>query len=267
LRVCALGNSHLAALRSGWAACGASYPDLDITWFGAMRDGMTHLRLQNGALRPQRPEVEESFAWTSGGRREVVLADYDAFLLVGMGLSFTLLARLYHANRTMTQSQALPFRRLVSRAVFDAASEGLVTHSLALSLARMIRRTVQVPLLLVADPLPGESAAQGKEAALWQHLARDPDGTALLARFAAQSSEAATRLQAGFVPQPDETRAAPPFTADRLRRGAVRMLAGGDTPFEEEDTGHMGPEYGSQVLAAVARRLMTPLLQTNTTWA
>lgn len=253
-RLCAIGNSHLAALRGAWDL-GNQPPGLQATWFGAMRDGIARLRLVDGALRANTPDLADSLAWTSGGRREIVLGDYDAFLLVGLGLSFTSLARLYGANRTPAQSQELRVRRLVSSAVFDAATTGLVRDSLSLSLARIIRRVTPAPILVLADPLPGEIAAHGKEASLWTHLAANADGADLMRRFHNTAEKEASSAGAIFLPQPDATRAAPPFSHDRLRRGAVRMRATGDTPFEDEDPGHMGPEYGTHVLAAAAQLL------------
>lgn len=256
LRLCAIGNSHLAALRSGWGLCAAAYPAVQATWFGAMWDGIAQLRRVGGALRADHvPKVEATLAWTSGGLRQVVFEDYDAFLLVGLGLSFTSLARLYGTNRTLSQSKALPFKRLLSEAAFEAASKGLVQGSQSLALAGVIREATPKPLLLVPDPLPSEAAAKGPEAALWRHLASDADGASLLARFAAQAQNAARSVNAVFIPQPPETRASPPFTHDRLRRGAVRMKPSGDTLFEETDIGHMGPEYGAAVISSAVAAL------------
>jgi hypothetical protein len=252
LRLCAIGNSHLAALRSGWGLCAAVHPAMQVTWFGAMWDGIAQLRRVGGALRADHvPKVEATLAWTSGGLRQVVFEDYDAFLLVGLGLSFTSLARLYGANRTLSQSKALPFKRLLSEAAFEAASKGLVHGSPSLTLACVIREATMKPLLLVPDPRPSEAAANGPEAALWRHLASYANGGNLLARFAAQAQNAAKSVNAVFVPQPPETCANPPFTHDRLRRGAVRMKPSGDTLFEETDVGHMGPEYGVSVINSV----------------
>jgi hypothetical protein len=225
------------------------------TWFGAVRDGMSRVRRSGGTLRATTPEVEESFAWTSGGLREVVVAEYDAFLLVGLGFSFTSLARLYRDYRTPAQSQALRKRHAISGAAFDVAADGLVRGSLGMTLARVIRGITNRPILIAADPLPGEAAARGKEAELWQHLAAHPDGAALFAQFNAQAEREAKAAGITFLPQPAETRAALPYTRDALRRGAVRMRATGDTPFEEEDVGHMGPDYGAALLAVALGRL------------
>lgn len=82
-----------------------------------------------------------------------------------------------------------------------------------------------------------------------------PDGAALLSRFAGDAEAAAAELGALFLPQPASTRVGPVFTPDALRRGAVRMKPTGDTPFEDTDVGHMGPDYGTAVLAAVAEAL------------
>lgn len=160
LRICAIGNSHLAALRSGWSLCAADHPGLQITWFGAMWDGIAELRRVDRSLcATHAPEVEATLAWTSGGLRQIVLDDYDAFLLAGLKLSFTSLARLYGGSRTLLQSQDPPAKRLISRAVFDAASQGLIRGSQSLTLARSIREATESRLVLIPDPLPGEAAA------------------------------------------------------------------------------------------------------------
>jgi hypothetical protein len=261
LRLCGIGNSHLAAVRSGWDICGSEHVGLHPTWFGAMRNGMSKVRRLDGSLRATSKAVEDTFAWTSGGRTEIVAADYDAFLLVGLGFSFTSLARLYRGYRTIYQSQALKKRHFISRAVFEEASTGLVRGSLGMALARVLRRMTTCPILLVADPLPSEAALHGKEAELWRHLAIDPDGMALFDLFNAQAERECAAAGLSFVPQPLATRAALPLTKDELRRGAVRMNPAGDTPFDGEDVGHMGPGYGVEVLGAVAARLTTEYLQ------
>jgi hypothetical protein len=251
LRICMVGNSHLAALRDGWKIHYYDRQMLLPTWFGAPRDALGRLRLADGKLVTSSQELKDSLAWTSGGLNEIDLKNYDAFALVGLGLTFTTLARLYRDCRAPGQSRTLGFRRLISHSVFEAALKGQIHNSLALVLSRVIRRASEKPIYLICDPLPAENARDGKEAKLWRHLEADEDGADLLKRFTIEVELAAREASATVIWQPKETRAGRLFTRGDLRKGAMRLRINQEVEFDDEEYSHLGPQYGVAMLSAL----------------
>jgi len=216
---------------------------------------MGALRLVDGKLRPSTDELKQSLLWTSQGLDEIVIDQYDAFVLVGLGLSFTTLARMYGQLRVPCQSKELPYRRLISQQVFDLALEGQVRNSLSLVIARLLRHATEAPILIIPDPMPAERAQSSKEATLWRHLAVSRDGTTLRQCFYNQSEACALQVRADILFQPERTMAGVIFSRDELCKGATRLREDEASHFDDNEFGHLGPQYGVEMISALRGRL------------
>lgn len=255
-RVCILGNSHLAALRDAWSEHSEKFPDLVPTWFGASRDQLGNMVARKGLLRPKTQRLAESLKWTSGGLEFLDPRNYDAFVIVGLGPSFTAAARIYRAFRTSTQSQDPKPRYLISQAGYHATLDGQVVSSVAIVLAGLVRSLTDAPIFVISDPLPAENALESRERALWSQLLATGDGAKLLSQFLRLTSARVHELPATYIEQPEQTRAQQMFSRDDLRRGAARMREDGDIAFTDEDYGHLGPEYGLAMLRELEQRIL-----------
>lgn len=255
-RLCILGNSHLAAFRDAWAQYGEKFPNMVPTWFGASRDQLGNMVARKGLLRPKTQRLAESLKWTSGGLDFVNPSEYDAFVIVGLGPSFTAVARNYRAFRTLEQSQEPQPRYLISPAAHHASIVGEIAGSVAMVLAGLIRGLTDAQIFIVSDPLPAENALDSRERGLWKPLRDTGDGEKLLLQFLQLASTQAQELPATYIAQPEHTRAQRIFSSDALRRGAARMREdGNDVAFTDEDYGHLGPEYGLIMLRELERRI------------
>lgn len=86
LRLCILSNSHAGALKQGWDKISDLYRDkLEITFFAQRHHGMKSLAVSDEALVPKTEKLRAALEFTSGGRSYIDPADYDIFLVFGLG--------------------------------------------------------------------------------------------------------------------------------------------------------------------------------------
>jgi hypothetical protein len=134
MKICVLGNSHVASLKQGWDQLSTDYPGFELTFFASRQNGLRGLRLDGQSLVPSTPALTNNIAFTSGGKEAVVLADYDVFLTYGLGLSVPLL--------TKSLSSAVK-----SRTCLDAFE-----RSLSSWLCRLIRKGSDAPIYIGHNP-------------------------------------------------------------------------------------------------------------------
>lgn len=142
MRICVIGNSHAAALKSGWDRIGPDWPDRSLTFFAAIGMRLRHLQSDGAVLRSDHAALKQNMAATSGGSTEIDLSAYDLFLIAGLLLEVPLTdPRQSAAVRTFARNAA--------------------RNSLAVQLARMVRKGTDRPIVLLPEPL--KSASQDSE--------------------------------------------------------------------------------------------------------
>lgn len=259
LRLCLIGDSHLAALRLGWQA--APLPGLAPRFFPVRAAHLSELAPEGGTLRVTGPGARADWA-AFGVTAPPRLASFDLFAVVGGGFgSFRAIdiyararfAALPDAHRATAQEGG---PALVSRGAFVAATADCIARApgprLALALARACPGR---PVLLVAQPAPlAPQGAVPPPLALHAWAERVGDGPGLHAAL----EEAAARVagRAGVLPlwQPEETRRGALFTDPRLGAGAPRLDPDVTDAQPAGDFLHANAAYGAQVMAALAAR-------------
>lgn len=222
LRVCVIGNSHAGALRRGWEALRPEPDGIRPTFFASPGRSLAHLRQEDGRLVPTLPSVARYLALTSGGPTNIVLADFDAFVLAGLAF---LLPR--------------PDRRH-SAAVRYATCHDAWSASLSARLVGLIRQASAAPVLVAHNPLPTERSAPAR---------LDPMGyEATLA--ALQDDIVPPGVQ--LLPQPAATRTDDWLTRAEFRSGAATLLGEG---VPDHDTTHMNARFGELWWGAALDRL------------
>jgi hypothetical protein len=86
MKICIIGNSHVAALKLAWVnhfdkRC---KKDNDITFFASPGNSLRSLKLENNKLIPDSEQLKKNLRATSGGKSFIELASYDVFLLYGL---------------------------------------------------------------------------------------------------------------------------------------------------------------------------------------
>lgn len=231
MRICVLSNSHGASIK--WALDEADLSEATtVTIFGAPKRGLEGLKPDDDGqvVRPRNESLGDHFATTSGGTREIVLSDYDAFVVHGLFVTIPRLDRRH------------------SGAVRAAAMSAMLDQALGLDIARSLSGWTDKPVALSPDPLfadldlgpHGRWAPPPTEPVPYPEICE-----ALLATADLGSVR--------FVPQPAETIGDRLDTRPEFSTGSRRIL--NDEEHKDADGRHMNGRYGALVLRDVLQAL------------
>jgi hypothetical protein len=246
IRLCVIGNSHLAAYKLGWDALTAAGDPVGRavrpTFFGAPRDGLRQVKQEAGRIIPTRRDIAEGFARMSGGHREIVLAEYDAVFLVGLSLSVKRILRFYRTHRWHGLSPD-PARVMVPVRFVREFLTARYGETLLAETAAKIRAGTNAPVVAVAEPFwaatvrhdSGDKPDYGWDAAI-----RNGDAGQLAGMYCACAAGALRGL-AAFVAQAPGTVEDSILTRARFNKDASRLISGegGGT-----DAAHMNGDFG-----------------------
>jgi len=246
MRVCLIGDSHLAALKLGWPRIQAGFPAVTPVFF-AVPASLLQLEISDGKLVAPNARVRKRLANTSGGDGDIG-PDYDVYVLCGLELSSMRGLRAYFANR--------PAAGALCGATADdfaAVMEPALRECLACDIAAKLRKLTAAPLFFIANPLP----AHERHAARWQRLRN--------ARLEATVAEAYERACSGiagchaasFIPQPAETLDPSGLTT----RSRFYLLAPDEVAKETSLHTHMNPDFGAIVLRDALQKIEAHLAQ------
>lgn len=240
-RICLIGNSHASALTKALKDDPAPFdPDrFDIyvtnikTWRAVtVRDGAfvaTDSALEKALLR---------------GNGEVRPADYDAFLLCGLGLKYNF------ALQSLAMCDLFPAdgdKPLISRGALKAMLVDMFSASVAGYFLKELPQMTDAPILLIMAPVPGETLVENR---WYKHIAW-PDAARIVALARTLTEEAihelcGERVQTLF---PDEALLTEQgLTARRYLRGKGGEYKGKLPHDEGFDHIHMNGDYGRHVL-------------------
>lgn len=239
LNLCILGNSHMAAFKLAWEAIKKDHPDVSITFFGGIKGVVNRLHVEDGAIVADNDRIRESLLWTSGGLDRIT-GDYDAFLLIGMGLSYERLVRMLKSHRLPSMIKTLKHGiQAISETYLQAATEDFYSASGAVQNVERVRAITSAPVFYIPCPLFSERALDDASYAYW-HFAKGGDHmlnvyNSMLDRL---------RERCTVVPQPEETVVDGIFTKGEYCVGAVRLENGLDRLHDVRDYRHMNAEFG-----------------------
>ncbi len=114
MRICFIGNSHLATAKFGWDAVAAEYPAVEASFFGAIASVFANVAIEEGKLVPKSEAAKQSFRKTSGGRDVAVFADYDVVVLFALSFGLWPLLDYYDRFRWGDQNNSEGDYELVS---------------------------------------------------------------------------------------------------------------------------------------------------------
>lgn len=140
MKICVLGNSHIAALKIGWDELAPITPAFDLRFFGSPRATLDALAVEGNELVPTDPGLAKNLEYTSGGQRRIVIGAYDAFLVHGL---------LFRLGRLDAR---------LSNAVSKATRGDSYRLSLNFRIAMMIRSLTDAPIFIGHYPLTATTA-------------------------------------------------------------------------------------------------------------
>jgi hypothetical protein len=246
-----IGNSHAATYHTAWKnALAPTLPHLSLTFFAAPGNELELLAFEDGAFVPRNRTLGRQFALTSGGTRRAAVAEYDAFLLIGLGVRINIRA-LVEGFGTVEHLGWGAVDTLVSRACFIAMAEAALSDNHAFWALDAIRGvSASCPVLIL--PTPYRSDAEVGWTFLRKH--RRLQDASFRAKLIAQVEEIGTdmfRRRGGEILWQDEsTIGAPGFTKAEYALNAERL-----EDMQRDDGLHMNEAYGRIMLARALERL------------
>lgn len=236
MKVCIIGNSHIAALklalRDGLFADDA----LEFVFWGVRGKQFLDVRLENGRLvSPDREFVLR----VSGGKYETIdPGGFEALVFHGPMLNYTRFLALTHGLRSDPRSFSSAF-----------LSEGIgsqLDRNPACALIGQIRKGYEGRILISPQPLISEQSGFFREGTIGsgERVALDE----ILQQYF-------LRLGAEYLPQPERTVVDHKYTAASYSVGSVALLGDLDIVHPSDEHDHMNGLYGAEVLRAIATAL------------
>jgi hypothetical protein len=220
IRLCVVGNSHVASLKKAWDELSGHHPDVQITFFACRGWHLFKMTARDGCLSCDSAALRQILSFTSGGSSEIRMTDYDQFLIYGSD------ARPYFTSPGEVFSRAV-----LMQSVYDSVGGTLAYH-----LLRQLRLLTDKPVYVGHCPLPGATAVRSR-----------PKPQTFLDGIAFVNRVFYGPLNAELVPQPVETIVNGMATDPVYARGATKLAVGDaldDVAQPETDLSHMNGEFG-----------------------
>ena len=145
MRICVLGNSHVASIKKAWDMMSQDYPDYEFMFFASRGIGLSKLKAEDGKLLPGDDSLRANLAFTSGSNGEIDPSDFDVFLVYGAN------CRPYFKTETF-----------YSQTVLQASVEDYTQNSLAINLIKLLRQVTEKKIFLGHNPLQGAPLSDKK---------------------------------------------------------------------------------------------------------
>ncbi len=255
-RICAMGNSHLAAAKLGWDRIKDDYPDYRFDFFGFPPNSATefdqHVLVEDGRLVATTEKLRNGFAMTSGGHTAIVGADYSAFVTLGLGISGPQRARQIFANYRTTDL-AEPGLHLISDALLGAYVKRLCSMPHALRPFEALRAVSDAPIFLHATLTPMSEILTAEKHRGEVHTIPDVYRR-LTPIFDRICKEVGQPDLYRYIPQPPETLEPSGLTRPEfVRSGSGFAAFSGKLSKKQQDYFHGNADYG---VVAVRRLIL-----------
>lgn len=237
MRICVLSNSHAAALKTGYALLDSNEQQrLSVTFFASRASGLAWLRPARGKLVAMRDHIAQHVQYTSGGLSEVIPADYDAFIVHGLGLGvrYDVYDDCYRSTRMVETLHVLNTQL-----------------SLCMRLHEGLRSITDKPIFLSPMPFSSELHASVRE--LVAGSPTDAFDLSALPSLMPDVFKGATT----FFAQPADTVAHGIFTLHRYSEGSIRLGLSESTdniPHPTDVYTHMNAAYGLRYWQTFSQR-------------
>jgi hypothetical protein len=249
IRLCLIGNSHLAALKLAWDRIGNQFDDIELRFFGSYSDSLKELRVKERHLVAQSKRVRMNMVMTSGGLSKIAIDDYDIFVLHALGFSFNRLIKwfLLRSSEANEISIANPYRAETRQPSFEDIKT-LLDQTACCRLAKKLA-PFNKPVMISPEPFFSEQVTQTpiEKWAPWHHLLDEqghpkPDLDRLLSLW----NQA--RLAYAFLAQPADTIVSGSFTKVEYCARSIRLSRDMATEHPPDDYSHMNAAYGAAVI-------------------
>lgn len=236
-RIACIGNSHLAAFKLGWERINIQHPDIEVEFFGAAASAMRYLAVDGNRLIPTREDTKQQILNT-GGKGEIS-GDYDAYILVGMGIGIVHLVNMYLNHRPAHLYEGKG-GHLISDALVDDTRHHLIDRSAAVLNLRRLRKITHAPIYVAPNPFPISDVVDRPGYAAWA----DPAVLGDCQRYLDGVLER-EYCDVTYIEQPEETLASRYLTKPEFTRDAKLLKNTTTRATNPGDPWHLNAEYGA----------------------
>lgn len=246
MKICVIGNSHLAAFKLAWDDLADTYHNkAEMIFFGSPGKSL-EVAIESGYLVPTTEKVKKDFHNTSGGLTKIDFADFDAVLLVGLGCSIWCLSEAFGTHRVYDAPFSIKDTtyKTISAACIAQICVDQMKNTAMFQIASLIRSTSKIPIFIIPTPFYSETCKNNwKESFLALNACRTVQTS-----YHTAISQLCQSFVATFIPQPDSTITDFLFTKENLSKGSVYLDRSLKRLHRETDYTHMNQEYGKEVL-------------------
>lgn len=235
MKICILGNSHVAALKLAWEAMPEQHEDTSLTFFADRRRGLSDLVVSGDKLVPAKSRLKGSLEFTSGGVGLVDPQEYDLFLVYGLRAKGPFIDPAFN----------------YTRALLELAAEDHVVGTLSYDIISRLRSITDKPIFVGHDPLPAYRGERQRSAPPVKY----ETGLRVVNEFAY------SRVDAKLLSQPKHTIVNTRFTAPEFSIGSERLAVGDERDGEVREEGesrHMNAAFGEAWLASFFDEVRSP---------
>jgi hypothetical protein len=254
LKICVLGNSHVGSFKLGWDAVKSAHKNVQLDFFASPGASLAEIEIIDGRVVTESAKVLRSFQKT-GGADSFKLADYDAFVLVGLRSGFKWAVRNFRKLRpTMIAEEG---DQVISNALFGEMLRMFFAETPQSRVLEIIRTHVKVPIFCLPDPLISRDVVDSEDGAFYKRIIGHNAGEVFGAIYRREYDRCfASRAKVLF--QPEETIVDGFFSEPRFSAGSVR-LASMTREHDESDHDHMNADFGRLIVNAMLREVAPAL--------
>ncbi len=253
-----IGNSHAAMLIQSWRQDASRFAHMDLNFFTQPGTGPQGIEFDGTVMRAVDPELQE-FLVKSYCRLEHDLNEYDFLVIIGCGPNINFVARslLEHqvwnwpSNTNKTETANNPFERdqLISAECLHATLLDRYNKTLAVKLAKRLRKRSEKPIYIITQPLPSVRLAEQKYAGSGiRKLESLGNGPVAYQTFKSTLSKVLEPIKnLAIIFQPEETITRHIYTDLNFTVDAVKLF-NLDKKQPKDDIAHANQHYGNLIL-------------------
>lgn len=260
LRLCIIGNSHVAALREAWLREPGRWGGFTASFLGAHQDLLLQTEVRGGRLIPTTFAARQSFEKISGVS-DIDLDAHDVFVIAGSLVAQATALQIYRDARWIglpslaacADLATMP-EQLISRPAALAAMQAGLSTRMGARLAQRLRTGTTRRIFLTAQPRVSEVILKAPRPVTRLHniAIRKGDAAALAQAFETAARDVLARSGTTFLPQPAQTTSHHLLTALAYIKGANRLAATLNVRQARDDIIHANGNYGALVLDQIA---------------
>lgn len=240
MKVCIVGNSHIACVKKAWDSSEASLSEkFTLTFFGSHADTLLNTTSDEYGIYPSTEQVCNSFKLTSGGHDHISFDKYDALVLHGFSPSF---------RNYLSLSNYLEKHSVTSRFRDECF------FNISLTMGKMIESALKSKLPVYITPRPCVSYNKQEEIVEKDKISEEVYGKVM--SFVKDGFKSKSLI---YIPQPVETLMYYNFTNKKYNEAGIGLGAvpknDNSHVLSSSNLTHMNELYGKVYLESLFSRL------------